>query len=338
MILTRPDSKFYWIKLCMNGRIIRKSTKCEKKSEAIALHEAIKERYLADKRKVMVAHLFGETPPDRKKLPLSLVWAKYIIQNPQWSNSGRETFERFRKYCKMDYDISEITTDMALEWIEQYRDRPQGHNHYKSELHKIWKTIRPYTDIKANPWADIPNISVNPKRTRIFTNNEIRKILAHTSGFWHDAFLLGINTGLRLKDIFNLQWQSVKSTHIELIPAKTTANNRSVYIPLRPEAKAVINARKGQNKEYVFIEHNNYHVQRKRKGFNAILRKLKISAKGHERVGFHSCRSTFISKCEEQGISRQVVMGIVGHGSPAMTERYSHDLESAKSILKIKIT
>ncbi len=46
-------------------------------------------------------------------------------------------------------------------------------------------------------------------------------------------------------------------------------------------------------------------------------------------VGFHSLRHTFVSIHAERGTARAVVQAIVGHGSPAMTQHYTHIGEEA---------
>lgn len=40
--------------------------------------------------------------------------------------------------------------------------------------------------------------------------------------------------------------------------------------------------------------------------------------------GFHSLRHTFVSLCAAGGVSQSVVQSLVGHGSPAMTQHYTH--------------
>jgi integrase len=42
------------------------------------------------------------------------------------------------------------------------------------------------------------------------------------------------------------------------------------------------------------------------------------------RVGFHSLRHSFVSLCAKAGAPQHVVQKLVGHGSPAMTEHYTH--------------
>jgi integrase len=41
-------------------------------------------------------------------------------------------------------------------------------------------------------------------------------------------------------------------------------------------------------------------------------------------VGFHSLRHSFVSLCAKAGAPQHVVQRLVGHGSPAMTEHYTH--------------
>jgi integrase len=42
------------------------------------------------------------------------------------------------------------------------------------------------------------------------------------------------------------------------------------------------------------------------------------------KVGFHSLRHTFVSRCAEAGVPAAVVMSIVGHECVAMTQHYTH--------------
>jgi len=63
--------------------------------------------------------------------------------------------------------------------------------------------------------------------------------------------------------------------------------------------------------------------------------KLKPKPKS-ERVradaGFHSLRHTFVSLCAAGGVNQSVVQSLVGHGSPAMTQHYTHiGIETAQN-------
>ncbi len=53
-------------------------------------------------------------------------------------------------------------------------------------------------------------------------------------------------------------------------------------------------------------------------------------------VGFHSLRHTFVSLQAERGTPQSTVQAIVGHGSPAMTQHYTHITnEAAQQAAKV---
>ena len=62
--------------------------------------------------------------------------------------------------------------------------------------------------------------------------------------------------------------------------------------------------------------------------------KPKLKPKGDRArpdCGFHSLRHTFVSLCAAGGVPQSVVQSLVGHGSPAMTQHYTHiALETAQ--------
>ena len=52
--------------------------------------------------------------------------------------------------------------------------------------------------------------------------------------------------------------------------------------------------------------------------------------------GFHSLRHTFVSLCAAGGVSQSVVQSLVGHGSPAMTQHYTHiGIETAQKAVAL---
>lgn len=63
-----------------------------------------------------------------------------------------------------------------------------------------------------------------------------------------------------------------------------------------------------------------------------LLKRLKIFNTPQGKATFHSLRHTFVTHCKAHGIKDEVVLGIVGHGSPEMAELYNHDKEAAKVI------
>ena len=72
-----------------------------------------------------------------------------------------------------------------------------------------------------------------------------------------------------------------------------------------------------------------------RRAFGEILDRLGITDNARGIVTFNSLRDSFVTRCDEAGIPRHAIRGIVGHTSDEMTDLYSHDLESARKIQQL---
>jgi len=234
---------------------------------------------------------------------------------------------------------SQIAAQTAFAYMqEKYSTAaPKTYNNVRSRLSGVFSRLAIY-DVP-NPFEGIPHRSVDSVHYRAFSREETDKILAAAPPLWKELVTLGLYTGMRRSDCVFLRWDEVKADHIERKPNKTRKkNNLAVWIPLRLEAKAALYAMP-RDGDCVFPEsfRNTYDTGVFNAVFPELLASLDIKSNTIGKASFHSLRSTFITRCEEGGVSRKVLQGIVGHSSPAMTSRYSEDHESAKTILSVKI-
>src|SRR5262249_31585519 len=76
----------------------------------------------------------------------------------------------------------------------------------------------------------------------VFTPEQIGALVAEAEGDWKGAVLCGYYTGLRLKDVADLKWESIDAglTKLELVPSKTLRKkkNRKVVLPIHPDFAA----------------------------------------------------------------------------------------------------
>lgn len=341
MLLKRKNSPFWYAVLRVGGKQTWTSTKCASKKDAQAFHDEIRLRLQNQRRRSILARLTGEPTQEPHPLKISLAWAQNAKINPNAGDSARKQFAKFEKWyirtCG-DTDISLITRDTAIRYLDTYKKQSaKTSNNAKAALSNVWKTILPYTDAKLNIWHEIPNRSlIDVVPFRPFSDGEVNALLKKSTGFWHSAILIAYYTGLRQKDIRCLRWTQISADSIELVPAKTVRLKKSVYIPIHPELKKLFSELKNDS-EYVFPAYSkNSSDCYFETSFSELLEKCKITDNKHGRASFHSLRTTFITRCEEAGIPRSVIQGIVGHGSPVMTEHYSHDRLSARAITALK--
>ena len=202
-----------------------------------------------------------------------------------------------------------------------------SYNNNRSSLCAIWNLLIVY-DIE-NIWKDIPaRTGGNSIKYRAYANDEVKCILENCTDFHFDAVIIAFHTGLRFKDICHLKIEDVnlKVGLLEIIPAKTSRFKKAVFIHLHNDVIDVFKKSLAgkDSSDYFYPEAvEQYGSGSFGQQFKKILKKANVKDNRHGKASFHSLRSTFITNCEEAGIRRSVIQGIVGHGSPHMTERYS---------------
>ncbi len=343
MLLKQKNSP-YWYAVLYNGGNRRKwvSTRTKNKIDAKLFHDELEARYKKARAETRRCELLGLEVFKLEPYLITDVVKRYRTVRGEPSHSTLGKFNRFVQWLHVNYpkiyDIREITKNIAFEYMSSYdKLSSKTYNNNKGCLSVIWSTLAIY-DIH-NIWQDIPTRTGGHETTyRAYTNNEVKAILKHCTGFHFEAVVIALYTGLRFKDICHLKLKDVnfKNEFIEIIPEKTKRFKKAVYIHLHSEVVKVLKkASAGKSApDYFFPEAvakyktGTFGVQ-----FKKILKKAKVENNEHGKARFHSLRSTFITNCEEAGINRNVVQGIVGHGSPHMTERYSEDRKSGR-ILK----
>lgn len=181
---------------------------------------------------------------------------------------------------------------------------------------------------------------------------------------WRLAFRFGLMAGLRLGDAVNVRWEDINLTErtLTIRPRKLRRMGQRLVIPIiDPLFRALTDARAGaqpkppdqwRNSRYITpVLHKQYtrtkagrtvgdkgvqkmagqimrralphrHADAQRE--YARLQREQDRTKDPGLLGFHSLRHTFVSFAAEAGIPRAVIQDIVGHGSPAMTDHYTH--------------
>lgn len=212
-------------------------------------------------------------------------------------------------------------------------------NKYVNVLALVWKVLKKAAKIKDNPW-DADHITrrkfVNYRR-REFTVEELGRIIEASSGEMRRLIALGIYCGLRLGDAACLQWSGVdmvKKT-ISLIPQKTARKQKRVTLSIHKMLYMMLQETTPEKRRGYVMPTIADRYQNLPSAFSRDLSLLFKSAgietvvkgegkRNHAGCGYHSLRHTFVSLCASSGVSQSVVQALVGHGSPSMTEHYTH--------------
>ena len=243
-------------------------------------------------------------------------------------------------------------------------------NKHMNLLALVWRVLKVPAKINVNPWdADhITRKKFIARSRRELTIAEINRIMNTATGEMQILLALGLYCGLRLGDAACLQWNNVDMARriISLIPMKTARKQKRVTIPIHATLYNFLDTipaskRKGavlptMQERYKNNDDLSKGITRlflacdiKTNANRLTKSERKTAEENHELVktpakrtgkqvapecGFHSLRHSFVSLCAAGRVPQSVVQSLVGHGSPAMTQHYTHiGLETAQNAI-----
>jgi integrase len=279
--------------------------------------------------------------------PLETAWSIYIAQPGERDKTARTLeskkliWKAFLRWCEKNKirSIQEIGRKEAANYasflvapkIEEEGKPPktisaQTFNNHRHSLHSVFKLLALPCGLSENPFEHIRPRAAVHKSYQPFKPNEIWDILKASPDRWSAPVVLALYSGMRLEDVCFLKWDEVdlEKGIIDIMPHKTARFLKELKIPIHPELDSLLrnHPRAG---EYVFPWMAKEYKRREFKlEFGKLLKSLNL--KDGKKVGFHSLRHTCATWMAETGARREVVQKLLGHGSPMVTEIYSHEV------------
>jgi hypothetical protein len=248
-MLTKQKNSPYWYAVLYNGGNRRKwvSTRTKSKREAKIFHDEVHAMLKKARAEKQRREILGLEVDSLEPFPLSDVFRKYRIVRGEPSPSTVVKFNRFVKWLKVNRprisDINKITKRIGFEYLSIYNNcSPKTFNNHRGSLSAIWSLLAIY-DVE-NIWKDIPTRTGSHSiKYRAYSDEEVKRILANSTGFHYDAVIIAFHTGLRFKDICHLKFEdaNLQDGLLEIIPAKTSRFKKAVYIHLHNDVIDVLN-------------------------------------------------------------------------------------------------
>ncbi len=363
MIYRRKNSKYWYAAFYVKnpeGQFIKRafSTRQENRQKALDTERDLKKAvHELKEQKRLEAFLLGTVATMTAKsmnnpgMKLESVWDHYS-RHPSQRNrtertqaSKRIVWNRFLAWLKTDFPQVQTLNDISRDIADAYLKTLEGKraatfNNEKNSLSSIWQVLTVEAGLRENIWRLFSGADSDSVRYRDFSLEEVRAILANSNDLWRTLTATAFYAGLRFKDCCFLRKSQIKGEYIILTPAKTRRKGKDVQIFIHADLRNILDfcaSTTPDSEDSLFPEAarrhgNDAEFQRE---FGRILEKAKITADGRGLVGFHSLRHSFVALMEKPGASRQILQGIVGHGSPTMTAHYSHDTEASRIIEKM---
>jgi integrase len=184
-------------------------------------------------------------------------------------------------------------------------------------------------------WIDRNKIIIveNPKvrndRTRWLSQEEEDRLTSSCPSWLALVVEFALQTGMRLSEITGLRWSDIKDGYILVEKNK---EGRTKTIPITTKVSAVINS-SPRGASFVFQDEYGRAISSRRLEYFFRIATKRANLDG---VCFHSLRHTAATRMVQRGVDLYAVQRILGHSSPAMTQRYAHhNIDSLRRAMEV---
>ena len=233
-------------------------------------------------------------------------------------------------------DLRPIHLERIKRALLEAKKSPRTIEYVFSTIRGVWNQARKHRIIEGDsPTKAVKKPKVENKRIRYLTADEAYTLLEDLKrrdlATWRMAFI-SLFMGLRAGEIFNLKWKSLdRESGLLWIMDSKSGKSRAVYMP--DQVKGLFEEMTtGEPESLIFPNPNGKQFKEIPSYFKTSVKKLKFNEgiiDRRERFSFHSLRHTAASFLIQSGVDLYTVKEILGHGSIALTERYSHIADHA---------
>ncbi|HSS17177.1 MAG TPA: tyrosine-type recombinase/integrase [Candidatus Dormibacteraeota bacterium] len=194
--------------------------------------------------------------------------------------------------------------------------------------------INPNTKNTVRPLKDEP---CNASK-EVFTREQLSTLIkVAPSEDWKGAILCRYYTGLRLRDIADLQWSAV-DLDARIITVTTRKTGKTLTVPIHPQFAAwlekqtrgigkapvfpMLAGKSGGGKSGLSMAFKRIMERAKIKG--QLLRNATGAGRSQSSLSFHSLRHSFNSAMANAGVAPEVRQKLTGHSSADMNRIYTH--------------
>jgi integrase len=184
----------------------------------------------------------------------------------------------------------------------------------------------------------------------VFTPKQLASLLdVASSEDWKGAILCAYFTGLRLRDVADLEWSSVDLTG-QIITVETRKTRKTVIVPIHPQFGAwLLKQTRGIGKAPVFptlagksgsgksgLSMAFKRIMHKAGIKGRVLREANGAGRSQSSLSFHSLRHSFNTALANAGVGVELRQELIGHSSLEMNKLYTHpDIEVKRKAIAL---
>lgn len=274
--------------------------------------------------------LEGRTPDADEPTQLGTAFDKYL----EWCKVNRRGDPEYKRRHTARWletlGASYSLADLTEQAVERHKARRHREGKSPGTINRELVTIKHFAGkcvdwnwLKARPKVVL--LPEPPPRVRWLTEAERAKLDAALPARIKRVAVASALTGIRLSNLLTLKRADVdlpnRNIHLQL-----TKLGKRHHVPISdalvPVLKAAM-ADKAHPKESEWVFVSRLGKPYNRSGATSLFRK-RVAAAGIKNFHFHDLRHDFATRVRRAGHGLDVVQELLGHATPAMTQRYAH--------------
>lgn len=317
-IFRQRGSRFFWMQYFVDGQRVRESTKCDRIREA---QDVLRTKILAIQQ---------QTAGGSSRAPARLADLYALLEN-DYSKNGRKSLVHLRglwtNHLCFFADLS--TTKLTSEQIDSYVRRRLNDgaanasvNRELSALKRMYKLAMKSGRLKSMPY--IAMLKERNVRSGFVKDADYQALARETAkvGLWlRGLFEVAYTYGFRKSELTTMRVRQVdlREGTIELNPGETKSDEGRAVQMTESVRQILAQCIAGKSPdELVFTRVNGAAAG----NFRRAWRKA-CAATGSPGLLFHDLRRSGVRNMRRAGISEKVAMGISGHKTRSVFERYN---------------
>lgn len=351
--------KIFYLQYTVKGQRFKQSLETANEAEANRKADKILAPYrAADDAETMAAiaarlERTEETAADLGPgVKLAAAWTAYLESETR-PQSGPGTliqyeshWNGFTDYLKASHkdvaDLREVTDRHAAGFVRHLTaSKLSGAriNKHTSFLKTFFRVLAPAARMKANPFEGIARRNHTTESRRPFNIQQLKTIIETAEGELKTLLMVGTFTGLRFGDCSTLRWNEVDLTRgmIRRVPSKTKRKGEPVIVAMpevltrhlgelkrsgpfvMPDCAATYQSRPEILSRKIQSHLEDCGIETVMPGTGGDTGKRAVCV-----YGFHSLRHTYITLAAQSGTPQAILMKMAGHGSPIISQLYTH--------------
>lgn len=313
----------WWMSFNFKGRQLRRSTETSNRKLA--------ETVLAKVKNDLTEGRWFDIAEEKKRVFREMV-ERYLREHSSLRKAPRShvrDVSASRHILPVFGDL--LLTDITPKKIAEYKGKRRLDGAKPATINKELGLIRHAFNLAIKEWEWCRNnpmhrVSMEPVHNQIdrwLTLDEEERLLAASPAWLREVIIFALNTGMRQGEILSLQWRDVDFARSVLVVMKSKNRERRT-IPLNGRVfKLLMEKQQGSllKSGLVFTTSRGTRINARNlaRAFYGAMEKGRI-----ENFRFHDLRHTFATRLVQAGIDLYKVQRLLGHKTPAMTQRYAH--------------